>query len=85
VTAPDALPDEIGSISLNHGHRAVITAAQLSAADSLLLDITGQSTHSHTVSLTADEVRRIWAGEQVSQHSSDGFDDKHDHVVTFNG
>jgi hypothetical protein len=76
--------DAEGSITLNHGHRAVITAAQLAAGGGLTMDIRGDSTHSHFLTLTADEVRRIGAAERVSQHSSDGFDDKHDHVVTFN-
>jgi uncharacterized protein len=44
----------------------------------------GRSTHSHHVDLTSDELRRIRNGERIVRHSSDGFDDKHDHVVTFN-
>jgi hypothetical protein len=88
--APAATPasptadDKVGSVGTNHGHRAVITVAALQAGGALLLDIQGQSTHGHTLALSADEVRRIRLGERVSQFSSDGFDDKHDHVVTFN-
>ncbi len=77
-------PDKEGSVASNHGHRAIITAAQLQAGGALLLEIQGQSTQGHTLTLTAERVSRIRAGERVSQFSSDGFDDKHDHVVTFN-
>lgn len=73
-----------GTISLNHGHEAVITAARLAAGGDLQLDITGRSTHGHVVVLTPQDLARIGAGERVSRNSSDGFDDKHDHVVTFN-
>jgi hypothetical protein len=73
-----------GRITLNHGHSAVLTPAQLAAGAPARLDITGRSTHSHFLDLTADDVVRIRAGESVSRHSSDGFDDKHDHLVTFN-
>jgi hypothetical protein len=81
---PDGPEDEVGSIGTNHGHRAVLTVAQLEAGAEVLLDIQGQSTHGHFLTLSADDVRRIRAGERVSRFSTDGFDDKHDHVVTFN-
>lgn len=73
-----------GTISLNHGHEAVITRARLVSGGALRLDITGRSTHGHFVDLTPEDLARIRAGERVSRNSSDGFDDKHDHVVTFN-
>jgi hypothetical protein len=76
--------DAVGSISLNHGHEAVVTAGQLLAGGALRLDITGRSTHAHSLDLTADDVLRIRSGERVSRHASDGFDDKHDHLLTFN-
>ncbi len=86
VTAPGpSTADNEGAVGTNHGHRAVITSAQLAAGGALLLEIAGQSTHGHTLTLTSDEVKKIRAGERVSQFSSDGFDDKHDHLVTFNG
>lgn len=88
-SAPPAGPgtDEaaaVGTISQNHGHEAAVTGAQLAAGGALRLDITGRSTHGHVVDLSADDVRAIRRGDRVSRHSSDGFDDKHDHVVTFN-
>lgn len=85
VAGPDDAGDgAVGMISLNHGHEAVLTTAQLLNGNGLRLDITGRSTHSHHVDLTSDELRRIRNGERIVRHSSDGFDDKHDHVVTFN-
>lgn len=35
-------------------------------------------------SSTVDDLQRIHAGDGSAGNSSDGFDDKHDHVVTFN-
>ena len=74
--------DEVGTVSINHGHTAVITAAQLQAGDAVTLDIRGQSDHPHTVSLTTDQVMQIAGGARVSATSSN--EQAHDHVVTFN-
>jgi hypothetical protein len=75
--------DKVGDITANHGHRAVINAAQLSAGGDILLDIgTSASTHSHTVSLTGAEVVSIRNGTRVSKRSSNT--EAHDHTVTFN-
>jgi hypothetical protein len=74
--------DVTGTVGTNHGHTAVITAAQLTAAQEVSLDITGSSSHPHTVDLTAAEVQQIGAGQQVSKESSN--DASHTHTVTFN-
>lgn len=74
--------DKVGNISANHGHQAVITSAQLTAAAAIMLDIRGSAPHNHTVPLSASEVSAIAAGQRVSKASSD--DDQHTHVVTFN-
>jgi hypothetical protein len=71
-----------GTVGTNHGHSAVITAAQLNAAEEVSLDITGDSSHPHTVDLSAEEVQQIGAGQQVSKESSN--DASHTHTVTFN-
>jgi len=71
-----------GVVSSNHGHRAVIVAAQLSAAAEIALDIRGDSDHPHTVMLTAAEVGSIAASQRVSKESSS--DAGHSHTVTFN-
>jgi len=74
--------DKTGSISGNHGHTAVLTAAQLGAGGALSLNIQGSSPHPHTVALSGAEVTSIAGGSQVSKVSSN--DDGHTHTVTFN-
>jgi hypothetical protein len=83
-SGPDPPGDEVGTISLNHGHQAVVTAAQLNAGAALKLEIQGSSIHGHPLELSADEVARIRRGEVVSVLSAAGWEDKHDHRVTFN-
>jgi hypothetical protein len=61
---------------------ATVTAAQITAAGAVSLDIRGQADHPHTVSLTAAEVTQIGAGTRVSKNSTTDF--SHDHTVTFN-
>ena len=60
----------------------MITAAQLTAAGALSLDIRGTSDHPHTVILAASEVASIAANQRVSKESST--DSAHSHSVTFN-
>ncbi len=74
--------DKSGSISANHGHVAVITGAQLTAAGALSLNIQGTATHPHTVELSAGEIASIAANGRVSKDSSDN--SGHSHTVTFN-
>jgi hypothetical protein len=81
---PEPPADRVGTISLNHGHVAVVTAAQLDAGGALKLEIQGSSIHGHALELSADEVARIRRGEIVSVLSAAGWEDKHDHRVTFN-
>lgn len=83
TTAPPASnADEVGSISANHGHTAVITAAQLAAGGALDLDISGTAGHTHHVQLSGDEVVQVRGGTRVTKTSST--DDGHNHTVTFN-
>jgi hypothetical protein len=79
---PNPSGDAAGSISGNHGHTAVITSAQLTAANAVQLNITGSATHPHTVEVTAAEVAQVAARQRVSKTSST--DDGHTHTVTFN-
>jgi hypothetical protein len=74
--------DKAASVGTNHGHTAVITAAQLAASGALTLQIRGSSDHPHTVALSAADVAAIAAGTRVSRVSSN--DDAHTHSVTFN-
>lgn len=73
--------DVTGSITGNHGHRAVIAAAQLSAGGALHLDISGNAGHTHFVDLTASEVVAIRSGTAVAKDSTDM--DAHRHTVSF--
>jgi hypothetical protein len=74
--------DKTGVIGSNHGHSAVITAAQLTAAGDLSLNIKGTSDHPHTLTLTGAQVASIAANQRVSKESTT--DDGHSHSVTFN-
>lgn len=74
--------DKVGNISADHGHRAVITAAELSAGGALTLNIRGTADHPHTVQLAAAEVASIAAGQRVGKASSE--EDFHTHTITFN-
>ncbi len=78
--APSA--DAVGTVGSNHGHSAVVEAARLAAPEEVSLDITGTSSHPHTVGLSADEIEQIGAGARVSKESS--VDASHSHTVTFN-
>ena len=71
-----------GTISGNHGHVATITAAQLTGGNAVALDITGSANHSHSVSLSAQDILDVAARKTVAKVSST--DSGHDHTVTFN-
>ncbi len=87
TTPPASGGDNVGVVGANHGHTAVITAAQLTAANAVDLDISGSANHPHTVNLTATEVGQIAGGTRVTKLSSNndgsGFG-SHTHTVTFN-
>ncbi len=72
----------VGQISANHGHRAVIARAQITAGNGLLLDIHGNATHTHSVELSGAEVLQIGNGGRVSKGTSTT--EAHNHTVTFN-
>jgi hypothetical protein len=79
---PPPSADATGAISGNHGHVATITAAQLGAGNTLVLNIQGAATHDHTVQLTAAEIGQVRDRRQVVKTSSDTA--SHTHTVTFN-
>jgi len=74
--------DVQGAISMNHGHVATITGAQLTSPSTISLNIMGTATHNHVVDLTAAEVTSIGNRTQVAKVSST--DNLHNHTVTFN-
>lgn len=82
-TTVSGASDATGAISSNHGHVAVITAAQLTAGNGLRLDIRGQADHGHSVELTAAQVAQVRGGTRVSLDSTDA--EGHRHAVVFNG
>ena len=74
--------DVAGNIAGNHGHTAVITAAQLMAGGAVRLDLTaGTDGHRHTVDLSADDVVRIRSGSAVAREST--ATEAHQHMVSF--
>lgn len=74
--------DVVGVVGSNHGHQAVIEAAQLAAGDRVVLDIRGMADHPHSVELSDVEVQQIAGGARVSKLSST--EQAHAHTVTFN-
>ena len=91
-TSPTTTPSQgqnIGFVAANHPmpHVAVISAAQLSAGNGIILDISN-GLHSHTVTLTGAQVMQIAARASVSVVSSTNAhsngDEPHAHTVTFN-
>ena len=87
TSAPPPAGANVGVVGANHGHTAVITAAELTAANAVSLDISGSAGHPHSVDLTDTEVGQIAGGARVIKTSSNndgaGFGN-HTHSVTFN-
>ena len=84
-TTPTPTPtpaDKTGTISSNHGHVAIITAAKLTAGAAISLDIQGSAGHTHTVELSAADITNIAANRQVAHESTNN--SSHSHTVTFN-
>ena len=74
--------DLMGNIANNHGHTIVLTSAQQDAGQAVVLTLTVGSGHTHTLSLTAAQVKDIASGKTVSATSS--VNSGHSHLVTFN-
>jgi hypothetical protein len=72
-----------GLISDNHGHRAAITSAELTAGDALSLGIQGAADHPHTVALTSADLAAIRGNQRVTKTSTTGSTDGHFHSVVF--
>jgi hypothetical protein len=73
--------DKSGTISSNHGHVAVITSAQLTAANTLALSLQGTASHNHMLELSAAELVQIRDGRTFAKECSGT---SHTHMVTFN-
>jgi len=81
TTPSPASGDINGSISDNHGHTAVVTAAQITAANAVTLNIQGMATHNHTVALSQADLQTLSNRQPVSRDSSN--DVGHLHTVRF--
>lgn len=79
---PESQGDVTGTVSANHGHRAVVTGAQITAGNAVTIDIRGTADHTHSLSLSADQVGRIADGERVQETTT--INQAHGHTVTFN-
>jgi hypothetical protein len=69
-----------GAISSNHGHRAIVPAADINANAPKTYSIQGTSNHDHTLSLTAEQLAQLAQGQSVTVTSST--DASHAHTVT---
>jgi hypothetical protein len=72
----------MGDVSGNHGHSAVIKAADLQAGGQVEIDIVGQAGHPHMVRLSPEAIRDIKENKPVEVRST--MNDGHEHLVTFN-
>jgi len=79
--SPAPAADVNGSVSANHGHVAVITAAQITAGNSVSLNIQGTATHPHTVELAAADLVSLRNRTAVNKDSTNN--NNHVHTVTF--
>jgi hypothetical protein len=75
-------PDRVGTVDTNHGHTATITSAQQVEGGAVELDIRGTSSHTHKVTLSADDVASVRSGRRVEVASTGS---SHSHRVVFNG
>ena len=71
-----------GTIEDNHGHSAILKKAVIDAGSAITLDIQGSASHTHTVSLSADDFAEIKKGNMVHKESSTT--SSHSHLVMFN-
>jgi hypothetical protein len=87
-STPSSTPvaDITGVIGTNHGHVAVITAAQITGGNAISLNIQGTAAHQHTVSITQADLTTLKNRQSVSTASSSDLSTvfgQHSHLVTF--
>ncbi len=70
------------AISANHGHVLTIPLADLDSATDKTYDIQGTALHTHSVTLTAAELRTLKTGAAVTTVSSTGGSHTHDITIT---
>jgi hypothetical protein len=81
AAAPPPAVDVTGNVAGNHGHSAIISAAQFTQAGGLQLSIRGTSSHDHMLELSSEELARVRSGERLTKQSSGT---SHTHMVAFN-
>jgi hypothetical protein len=81
AAAPTPVADKAATISSNHGHVAVITSGQFTAANTLSLNLQGTASHNHTLELSSAEVLQIAEGRTLAKECTGA---PHTHMVTFN-
>ena len=64
---PAPVADKTAAISSNHGHAAVITSGQLTAANTVALSLQGTSSHNHMLDLSAAEGHADRRGPDLRQ------------------
>ena len=82
TTTPTNSGDEVGSISANHGHIAIVQSAQLTSPTTITVDIRGNATHPHLIELSSSQLAMMSDNGRVSVVSTT--DEGHNHTVTFN-
>jgi hypothetical protein len=82
TTTPTNPGDEVGSISANHGHIAIVQSAQLTSPTTITVDIRGNATHPHLIELSSSQLAMMSDNGRVSVVSTT--DEGHNHTVTFN-
>jgi|SRR5438874_3590825 len=81
-TAPTPpVTDVNGTITNNHGHIAVIKAAQITDGNAISLNIQGAASHPHTVDVTQADLSALRNRQPVAKESSNN--SFHSHTVTF--
>jgi uncharacterized protein (DUF849 family) len=80
-STPAPVADKAGTIANNHGHVAVITGAQLTAASTLALSLQGTASHNHMLELSGAELAQIRDGRTFAKECTGT---SHTHMVTFN-
>ena len=78
--------DITGTVSANHGHTAVVTAAQITATNAVALSIQGTAAHNHTLSLSQTDLQTLKNRQPCSRDSSSDVSATfglHLHTVTF--
>ena len=70
------------NIATNHGHSLSVPAGDINGGAAMDYGIQGTADHDHTVSLSADDMAMIAAGETVSVTSSSGGGHTHAVAIT---